>query len=837
MAQSPTGRNPKLLWMPQRQDVWLQMKAEADAGADTLGARWYRHLVWQVSDPAPEYVDNGLRATLLYQITGDPSWIPYAWSKIEGFFARNLDNNFTREYAMEHVVLYDWLYPGLTQAQRDAFLTGLNREAAFILDNPSNPSFPIPSSDSDQTVGNYFALAFLMLATGDHNPQASTFFSHPSIGGLAATGSNRITSRNAVRQYVDMAAGGEWIESTEYNRGTVRLLLMGAEGVYTAAGWDYFPEVTAWLANAAKQPLAMATNDLQGRFQWGDNDHSSPRMFDAGNWVATAAMIAGLHPDPLLQDHILDVIEQYDADVLGHNVWPRTWYFFDPYAPRGSRFDASTSFFAPGQGLAIVRDSWGPDATTVYFHSRPNQEYVHHEVSMLGDIQIRRNGEWLLTHPLSYGGPSLYGEGTNTMVFGCFSAATEGRILAAQEHNSQYSYIASTTGGQIYTFSYYQPPPTFLHEWTRSLVYLPEERAVIIYDRCHAQDPRTLASFTRYRASGITKHQQALTAAPAIPMWHMHVEPNVAVDGGVATWQVGAQHLRLTQVHGEAVTSEVSQPYATDAKVKVSEKRTRLRLVPTQHHDWQTRLQVLEFGDEPISGTIVPISGTGLEGVRVGGKVLLFGSQPSAQLPAPVTISGVKQSAPTFDSTLRSGRMVPDGASATVEGGAQLLVFDLPVRSLATFIINGQAQNVNASDAGIAQFSIADTATITYGTAAVVTLTAPTNLRIERAFGVPPVSQVNFPSDDYVIRFSHDKVNLSGFGLSIDDGAFVALAVTEPTTGEFEADFPALTVGSHSLKVRAVHSSGVTSAPAEILVDVIITVSAVAGLRVERRVA
>ena len=100
----------------------------------------------------------------------------------------------------------------------------------------------IRTTDSDQTTGCYFGLAFYSLAFGDLHPPAAQWLARPDVGGLDATARDRTTLRNAILDYVEMAAGGEWIESQEYNLGTVRLLLIGAAGVQTASGGDHFPK-------------------------------------------------------------------------------------------------------------------------------------------------------------------------------------------------------------------------------------------------------------------------------------------------------------------------------------------------------------------------------------------------------------------------------------------------------------------------------------------------------------------------------------------------------------------------------------------------------------------
>ncbi len=154
---------------------------------------------------------------------------------------------------------------------------------------------PIRTADTDQTVGSYFGLAFLYLATADHNPTAADLFSRPFVGGLDASARDRTTLRNAIEQYVtELAAGGEWMESSDYNLGTVRLLVLGAEGVRTATGVDHFTEVTRFSRQFALRQIYMLTNDLRYAVQWGDEQ--SPRQIESElyAWQTTNGVLAGI---------------------------------------------------------------------------------------------------------------------------------------------------------------------------------------------------------------------------------------------------------------------------------------------------------------------------------------------------------------------------------------------------------------------------------------------------------------------------------------------------------------------------------------------------------------
>ena len=111
---TPTGREPRLIWTPQRQATLARMRADYEANPTappTSGGRYYA-AIKQNAECKCRYADTGLWATLMFQATGDQKYAELAWRAIESwFFARSgsqLGGNFAREYSAE-LVLQDRL--------------------------------------------------------------------------------------------------------------------------------------------------------------------------------------------------------------------------------------------------------------------------------------------------------------------------------------------------------------------------------------------------------------------------------------------------------------------------------------------------------------------------------------------------------------------------------------------------------------------------------------------------------------------------------------------------------------------------------------------------------
>src|SRR5207237_3600187 len=156
-------------------------------------------------------------------------------------------------------------------------------------------------------------------------------------------------------------------------------------------------------------------------------------------------------------------------------------------------------YFAPGQGLGYYHDGWGASDSFFGFHFRPNQEDVDHMPTQFGNWQIYRKGEWAVTHPLDYGGPTYWGEGVNCLLFANPPAMTEVRKQLASEFTPDYGYGAGLNWGQYYWQGYYNAPPTFVQEWTRSFFYLPsldkKSATLVIYDRANADAPTGISQY------------------------------------------------------------------------------------------------------------------------------------------------------------------------------------------------------------------------------------------------------------------------------------------------------------------------------------------------------
>jgi hypothetical protein len=733
-AASPTGRSPKLLWTAERQSVWLKMKADYESNPRSMVGQWYGVLK-KNAECACKYGDNGIWATVMYQITGDAKYVKLAWTRLTAGFlkstGRALVGNYAREYSQEMVLMYDWLYPGLTASQRQMFLSKLNEMFSLLAaGNQYSGKIPIRTGDTDQTVGSYFGFAFLALATGDHNPAGQELFWSPFIGGLDATGSDRTTLRNAIKQYVsELAAGGEWMEGSEYNLGTVRLLAIGAEGVKTATGVDHFPEVTTFLDDAALRQVYMMTPDLKSSVQWGDEQNPRQLASRLFSWQTTNGILAGLTQDdtrsgPFIQQLVYDISEQYGmTGYLSSEPWARFFLLFNPYARAAMPDTLPLSRFSPGQGMLVVRDGWTDQSTLVAVHMPVKQPSVDHQVSYFGDFQIYRKGAWAVTHPLSYAGPSLRGDGTNSMIIGSFSSMAQYKRVTAYEHGAggTYTYVAGTTGGQKSLEGAYDPPPTFLHEWTRSVVYLPSKDkrsdTLVVYDRTNAQHPMELPKFERYRRAS-PDEQSAILDMPALKQWVIHapVEPELSSDAISWATPEGQQIEVSTLLPQQQRRLVYDERKLWTSRVPVAERKWQVRVVPSVDQPWDTFLNVVQAFDAatPLSNSLLRSEDRNAEGVLVrrGGHddmVLMFNASSGQALPdaRKGALSVFDAKADSMLNTVRSQSNSYAVRWTSVTATTGVLLFDLvPSRTWRVSVDGGPAAALAVSAQGVGSVNI-----------------------------------------------------------------------------------------------------------------------------------
>ena len=674
---SPTGRTPKIFWTSARQAVWNRMRTEnhpwwkqIKANADLSGTSTAR------------YADLGQWATMAYQVTGDPVYAQKAWQEakgnLKGTTIPDSSRNFTREHFIEFAWMYDWLYPALTSAQRQQWIDSLNYWSDLCLSQTS-VSWGTRLGDSDETTGHYFGMVLWDLASAGDNPRSGTFIPNSQVGGLDQTSTSRNTMRNAVADYVKRAAGGVWIESSKYNMGTLQLLLMGADGVKTAAGEEKFPELTSFRKDVALAQMHEVSSDLRKPFQWGDNEE--PRDLNRDRRTSLMAMLAGLlQDDPSVGPYA----NAFEAAIQSAEDPGFRWMIFgNPYAPSADfRTGLTTGHYAPGQGVMLARDTWASSGSLFGSHmaSRPG---VDHGVQYLNNFELYRKGEYAITHVIGY--DAVEGEHHNAMLLAGLSGMQEARGPLAQEFGPGYAYQVGGTGGNRYTNGYYNPPPRFVHEWVRSLLYLPstdqQHDTVVVFDRVNAEDPAALPKLDRYNSTDAPR----VTSAPAVKQWIIHTPVSPTLSPSAITWQTtGGQTVKVNTLLPLNQNRTIYDETVTGLKgtIKSSEKKFQVRIIPATEQRWDTFLNVIQASDSAtgLSNALVSSTNNGAKGVLIkrpghNDVLAMFNATQGPDLPPSKTVNGYLETDSTLLNRLNTNRLHTTGFTVSWAAGTTTTVY------------------------------------------------------------------------------------------------------------------------------------------------------------------
>lgn len=770
-------------------------------------------------------LDIGMFAAFMYQITGNTGYAQGAytiatarstsfggWVGYAGF-ANDLpgnDTNFTRENGLTLAIIYDWCKSGWSATQRQYYARGmraLSNGAISIDTRLFVAGYAFLSStvavNVNSSQGPYAMLmGYDVLTSTADDPVAGTMQWQSSsnsgltppypVGGQQPTANDRTNSTNGIlRNYGVLAAGGVGIESSEYNLASdptgalvIEMLRMarGVQGDHA----EYYPELRSSSRLAALVQIMNWSPDLGQVWQWGDdqNVRSLGGNGYATQRVTTQSVLAGCaRGNATIGSFAVGFLSElwtkngtmatHGALIAGTNIpYAQYFFLFDPYVSTQPRSALPASLYASGTGSLLHHD--GYSNTSSFFMSQflPSHA-VEHPPEHFGDFQLHRQGEWCITHPIWYGSLSFEAEAANSMLHGGFtSGATFGyppalaigfRGPVAQQTGTSptFEYTCGLMWGPVYGTSYFAAPVEFLHEWTRSTVYLPNAATgvdtIVVFDRSFAANPNFLPSYTgtgttgisRYRAaanssSGMSDQQRitsnpiqypatspTITGTPALKQWIMHCLQQPTVTGSTVTWTTdfGLSNVKLIslapagatiQVFSEPVLwstpcCQITQPMTSAPVAGVAyspEERYQVRVWPASPWPanatpaWDVFCHVVfaanASGGPTTAATKVTSNGSEVTGPLVSraglNDTLLLFSQVAS------TWSGT---ATTFARVLASGYTV---TWTSTTASTDVLLFDLsPSKSWTSNLDSAGAVSLAVSSAGVGHVSVSGT--------------------------------------------------------------------------------------------------------------------------------
>ena len=757
--------HPKFFISVAREAIWAQMKTDYDANPSaptTPGGRAYK-LIKSNADKtgtaSQRDEDQGQWATWMYHITGDTAYRDKAFTRITShLFNRaetcnnsGLSGNYSREYFAQYVWEHDWLYPGLTSQQRTDFQTEMNKMANCAGDGRNSY---VMGGDSDQTTGDYMGMAMWFVSTGSYNTNAATYWNDASRnwGGLDTTVGDYTSFRNSVYKYVTTpSVGGEWLEGYEYsNGGTIKLLMFGAEAIRSWTGVDHFPEVTAWQQEAAYQFVHMlspdstsgttstfASNYVKPKL-WGDTQH--PRTWRSRKYYETPLLLAGVNigtsVGPLIQDWALD--RENTSSFTTLDPYIRGFLVFDPNATRGDWTTITTTKYVSGQRMLNSKTGWGASDSWFSAHFPPSPS-ADHVPTYWGEFELYKNGRYVFTHPQCYGGPCVDSRGSNGLSFagvpvGNSPAYTPKEFRSAVVHKTDttpvnYSYVAGTMGGSIWSNHRYGGCASYVMEHTRSLIWLKDWDVIVVYDRANSKATTfpTASLNSSFKNWSLSRPRKELYI-------HTNITPTQNLDNTDWIYDGVSAHARVnhllpapasaTNTVENETTLYTTSYFSVGSFGNPAEKKFHVKIVPTATNQWEPFLNVWDAyaNGSPSTVTLVQDTTNKVDGALVTKSninvLTLFNSTQGPDLIGPVSVGGGYWDwDPANQTTLANVRFKTNSYSVTFNAGSnptKIFLFDLKPTGTWSYTINGGSSNsLTVSSEGLATISIANTGSIT----------------------------------------------------------------------------------------------------------------------------
>lgn len=548
-----------------------------------------------------DYGDQGLWCTILAVVNDDAAAAARGVEQLRRISLTPTDND-RREWVIENLLKRDALARWISDSDRVKIDAKLTRWAEIAMSiNVGQYEGGISRADSDQLTGT--ACGVLMHDALFGTDYATRSNREGPFGGYVATAADRTTTINTLAAYVVLADRGPWIESSEYDMGTLPLLAMCNAATRTAYGRDVVPGVSALLANAGRIGAFEVTPDYKQPIQHGDEQN--PRNL----WLFKRATFLSAMPSPAAQFTFAELLRRY-APIPSGQLMARALFLAHPeITPAPLEAEARHT---SRLGFAYQRIGH-----TAWFASALVRTGVHHtETQGMFDAQVYRDGEWVLSHVIGYTGPDeLYPNGTVYAGLGQFGS----RRVTWADSGQGWTAIAGVISGPHTPGSYIGSglsTPTFLRYGGRVTVLAAVDSfaVVITRDSTDMTDPRKLLYYandtvTRYPAGFLTTAANPQVArvleyeGKPWALWHMPVQPSVT--GSTITWGTpGGQSVRLEGFANSAISVALQSNEALGWGVDAGTGKPYL--AASERNRWHARLHT----DSPVLFSVI-VAGRG----------------------------------------------------------------------------------------------------------------------------------------------------------------------------------------------------------------------------------
>ncbi len=595
---SPTGRNPNLLWTCARQAVWNQTVDDYEAAGcsslstagtcsatpATLAGRWFKQAraICLLGAAGAQGANYGQWCALMYQMTGDVGYVTNAtfgaWKTITTRYINGTiqaDPNVSRLVQSMHTIMLDWMRPALTDAQFLQYVGEIdleNDQGWWVYGGGTGRS-----TDPDQAIGQWYFPPALMKVILPNNVSNNAIWDDVNMGGFDAEACSTTPPPANLRDgichmFTVMGAGGEYLEGPMYAKETLPWIGVMAQAVSDARGVDTYPEITTWLASAATQQSFTFTPDLQKQVQWADEQ--DPNILIKGRvgevLMALAGLLQGTAAGNKTQQLLADMVTAHGETIIGPYY---KWWGYMVFNPNASVADWKTpkSLTASGMGTQFLKSGFTSSDSLFFNHCDPYHFYTgsygtysfDHRIVHGCTPKLYKNGEWISDFIGSYAGASNSGEGNNVMRYQGFGNVREYAQVRSQSLADTHAFMSYVMGGAKVNveWSGLGKPPVYLNEGSRATLHVPGAiSTIIIHDRASVDDiVNDNTDMLRYPLDCGENGRNFITQQHAKQewLWHIPVAPTVA--GGVYTWTtpITSQSAKLTSLLPAVATRTV----------------------------------------------------------------------------------------------------------------------------------------------------------------------------------------------------------------------------------------------------------------------------------------
>jgi hypothetical protein len=574
---------------------WAALKANVDAYLATTDSGG--------GDSSPE------NAATVYLFTQDPKYaaVAYTWAHTIVAAADVRSDSYLgfgdgmRQVAM----VLNYCYAALSDAQRTELAGYLDQWTNELWNKNQGSGWGLADP------GNNYHLSFLEgTAFAGYALRESGGANAASYLAILDTQLNGPAPEGEMPYLGGVAAGGEWIEGSNYGERSKERLFRALAAIATMDGKNYFTE-SAFFSNSIYFQIYGTQPGHQFFYCGGDlaRESSMPVSPYDRSIVQIATYFVG---DAAARGYGQGFLTSVVPDYSGPDFDDRPEYYLDFLfvldQPAASEAQLPLSYDAAGSGWVNLRSGWSADATSITVSGAPliDQSHQHDDVGSF----VVWHGGWLAGDASVW---SHSGEIQTADAHNMINVSSADHDVAAVPGHTRfhdeaaYGYVQVDGSNEFATNG-----AALLGEWTRELVYLRAGDALVVYDRVSP-------------AAGKAYDFRV----------HVPVRPTPSGTAFVASSQ-GAS-IAVVPVSGATATvvsdGDLADP-ATSYRVQEAPTGTPGRLLNV--------IGVATGG--PPDVTSQHVSGTGVEGVLFRDQVVVLSSGAHgapASLPFSYTVPGI----------------------------------------------------------------------------------------------------------------------------------------------------------------------------------------------------